>query len=313
MAAFFAPDGLLSLHFVFSPLHLASMTFGSIQKLIHYKKENPILKMKRNPKDVIYLWTCQKDTKLASIQIHQTNKYMDQTCQCQDYAFRHYVCAQPEPLTELLQDNTYGFPKRFHEVWAQDPEKDKRQKHEASVDFLKKAHAFWGTHSDWERPKEHSPDGFAQNLFHIMETAIKDFSEANPTLKRSLLEMLAFSDTHLHRLANAIRKCMLYIESLTDFPFQEDRDDYSVFEVCYALHNLRRQWHLKKARMDGASDGAAKQPGMALPARGSLSAAKDTFLGTGNYSFSFIPSSKNFCTYLWLTFWRIDPVDRSVT
>ena len=198
-------------------------------------------------------------------------------CCLQEYAFRHYVCGQPKPLTELLKDNTYGFPKRFHEVWCLEPDCDKRQEHQASMSFLKGAHVFWAKHSDWQRKKEHCPDGFAQNLFRLLEEAIKDFAAANPTLPGALVEMLSFSDTHLHRMANALRKCVLYLESLSDLSFAADREEYTVFEVFYALHNLRRQWLLKKRRMIIAGDHDVEQPGPAIPARGSDPVSKCIF------------------------------------
>ena len=149
----------------------------------------------------------------------------------------------------MLKDSTFGFPKRFVEVWCASPDSDSRQQSSVSWDFLKKAHVFWAQHSDYAEKKEHHPDGYALGLFMILDEVVKQTVEENPTLRKDIVEMLQFSDTHMHRFANGLRKCMLFLESRGPEPQNLERRAYTIYESCYALHNLRRQWAYKIARM----------------------------------------------------------------
>ena len=50
-----------------------------------------------------------------------------------DYAFRHYVLGQIPIVLDIVAPCSFGFPKRFHEVWALSAEIDDEQECEESL------------------------------------------------------------------------------------------------------------------------------------------------------------------------------------
>ena len=163
------------------------------------------------------------------------------------YAFRHYVMGQVEAVESVLStskgDTSFGFPKRFHEVWASDVDVEFEQQCEPSIAFLKGLHQ-WLALNTLPKEAEHYPDGFATDMLRAMLRACSDYLTANPGLNKLMVEKLLYADSDLHRLANAQMRLCQHCEDLA--PYEKstppsNRVTWSCWELAHAAHNWRRQ------------------------------------------------------------------------
>ena len=77
-----------------------------------------------------------------------------------DYAFRHYVLGQIPVVLDVLAPCSFGFPKRFHQVFASHADHDPVQECDVSVAFIKCQHQLCGRATP-RHAGDHYPDCFA--------------------------------------------------------------------------------------------------------------------------------------------------------
>jgi hypothetical protein len=163
--------------------------------------------------------------------------------QLTDYCFRHYVLGQIPIIMEILEPGDVGYPKRFHQEFANEADLDPDQACDASEAFLIGNHEWAAVHC-LPVASDHHPDGFASAMLGAALRAIRDFVAAHPNLNSAIKEKLCYADSDLQRLSNAVMRLCQYEESLAASchdPQPSSRKAWNCWEQIYALHNWKRQ------------------------------------------------------------------------